>query len=1200
MSEISNAEVEARLKQLEDRLRLTRIDVDRMQAEIVALRNLLSARSTASAATANPAKSTAPETARVPDAASATVRDEVAASVSPSRATPARDKIVSTAPITRAPAGPPEWWVRLTAYVKNQIGGIAVEEFVGLNLLNKVGILMLVIGGGFFLRIAYQWVGPEIKLAGLTLLASLALVGGEYYVRKSSGNFRLFGLGLAAGGSVLLFFNAFAAYHVDATRVIAPENSTFAYLLLLIVSGGIVANSLRYDSEAFTGFAYLLAFISISINESAASVERFTGHFALGALAILAASLILVISLRRWKFLGVLGLLGTYANFFWYATALPRTLEGFVWRGQPLTEPSGVFDFTSAGPDYFLFAFLYLLIYWIVFTVSVFTIQVDDRASRRVATYLNVANVLCFYLLVVYIRPPATEWGAFAITGGLGLACIAIAVLGRLTGRDYLWTSSVILGTGLLALAIPFRFSDYGLVFGWLIQSTVLAALGYRLREPLFRYAAYAILLANVGAFFDLDSGNLIYGYGPETLRDLTTGDLKAGVTPAVPLWTFDWNRGLLYCFMIPCFFGLQIFAALVSRYESETSADASLPVRTAADQVAWHSYGVLGTLVVFLFSHSSLLIGQQALLLVPCALLLLLPYRFLRLGPYLLYAVLLLWAALLSAAALIVVNEGPGQVVYQRLSLILLAVGGALVFFQYRRELAGDHGRIVAWRAPSPLPAQALAGLALWLPVVVLPSLAGYHVDPDVTMLGAALAAAGLVFVFASYRQGLAALILLSCFGFLFTAGVFLIGVFDGEPFETRFLWNGGWLLLAAISGAVGLQYYFGNFARVAMRGARMAFTALLAGSALVVLGAIYFRVPAPFGPATILAYALALATYLWQRRESSARLLIPPLGMLAACVGPLYWIVSGHVVTEAWREVLTVSVMPALAMAATVLLHPRASFMSNSAATEPPTVVRAMIRPRDWNAVVSLVLLLALVRLVFPPAYRPSGYALITLANYYILGQLQLKLIARRVVTDRGVVANPVASPIGAEVRTGDEWALLRRIAPVAFVFTLLSFAALLVDYSEAGDRGEIGLPLALRAIMGVAPLVLLAFSLGLHGALFGREDLTPFQRAGYPALLLALVLLTMSLIGEGWWSLAWAVLGVAALVGGILRNLKLLRYGGFALILLALLKLSLWDIRELESTARVVVLVCVGISFVVGSYFYARFRDTIFPKD
>lgn len=1233
MKEPTNAELAFRIKQLEDRLRVARVDVDRMQGEVEELRRLLSDRGQSAGQTPPPKKASEPGQVAAAEKAPADttivkrpqpVREERV----PQPAAQQVDRAAKTEPAGSSLIAQGVAWLRA------RVGDIPLEEFVGLNLLNKIGVLMLVVGAGFFLRIAYQSVGPELKLAGLTLLAAGALFAGEYFFRKrhgatgEHGNYRLFGMGLAAGGSVLLFFNAFAAYHVDATRVIPESQSAFAYLLLLLVAGGIVANSLRYNSEAFTGFAYLLAFISISINESEASAERFTGHFALLALAILAASLIIVMSLRRWKFLGVLGLVGTYANFFWYTTALPRTLEGYVWRGEALAEFQNFVGAAGGpGPDYFLFAFLYLAIYWLVFSVSLFTMPAASTAERRIASWLHVANVICFYSLVAYIRPPAMAWGSFAVTAGLGSASLLIGILGRSLDRGHLWKPGVILGLALLTLALPFRFSEHALVFGWLVMATAAIALGYSLREGLFRYAGYLIILLNIGAFLDLPAGDLFYGYGPEALQDAPFDDQATeepgigqdesgqGVTRGLPeagapLWAFDWNRGLLYVFMLVCFFGLQVFAALVSRQrpgDSEdidaASAGSALPVRTQVDHLAWHVLGGMGVLVAVLLAHYSLLLGQQALALVPFAGLLLLAHRLLRIAPFYLYVVLLLWAALLSAGGLIVANEGPGESFYQRASLLSIFAGGVFAFFYHHffaPDLPRTGERRFAWRMSSPASPALLAGIALWTPAIIAPSFAAYQLDERLTILGATVAAAGLAAVYWRFRQGLLALAGLSSFSVLFVLVLYLIQFFDAENLESRsvFLYNSGWLWLAATAGAVAIHLGLLRSAGIAAAAdavddpgssgsaarSGFAFAALLAVGALVAVAWIQIQVNetyAVYRPLAILLYAFVLAVGLRWRVEFSGRALPVALAGLALLVGPLVWtleygawnaldggvigaLFTGETYMRYLQALLAVGALPAFAILIAVCVHPAKG-------------------ARDLAGLFTLLFALALVHLLVPQIYRPSAYGLITLSGYYLLDRLRAQLG-------------------GGVARSGDEWSRLFRLAPFAFICTLLSFAALLFDYSAASglDVEKAAAPLALRAIMGVVPLIFLSFSLALHGKLFGEEELTPFQRGGYPALLLAFVLLTMSLVNVGWWSLVWAVLGVAALVGGILRNLKLLRYGGFALILLALLKLSLWDIRELESTARVVVLVCVGVSLVVASYFYARFKDLLFPKE
>ncbi len=72
---------------------------------------------------------------------------------------------------------PPDIFDDIKNWVKSKIGNIPVEEFLGVNLLNKIGLLLLVVGFSFFLRLAYDWIGPFTKIFGMLLLSVAVFVG---------------------------------------------------------------------------------------------------------------------------------------------------------------------------------------------------------------------------------------------------------------------------------------------------------------------------------------------------------------------------------------------------------------------------------------------------------------------------------------------------------------------------------------------------------------------------------------------------------------------------------------------------------------------------------------------------------------------------------------------------------------------------------------------------------------------------------------------------------------------------------------------------------------------------------------------------------------------------------------------------------------------------------------------------------------
>jgi uncharacterized membrane protein len=75
-------------------------------------------------------------------------------------------------------------------------------------------------------------------------------------------------------------------------------------------------------------------------------------------------------------------------------------------------------------------------------------------------------------------------------------------------------------------------------------------------------------------------------------------------------------------------------------------------------------------------------------------------------------------------------------------------------------------------------------------------------------------------------------------------------------------------------------------------------------------------------------------------------------------------------------------------------------------------------------------------------------------------------------------------------------------------------------------------------------------------------------------------------------------WAVVGLAAVVAGLQRDLKPLRLGGLALLLLAAAKVFLYDLSELESIYRALSFIALGLLLLAGAFAYQRLRQESEP--
>jgi len=70
-------------------------------------------------------------------------------------------------------------------------------------------------------------------------------------------------------------------------------------------------------------------------------------------------------------------------------------------------------------------------------------------------------------------------------------------------------------------------------------------------------------------------------------------------------------------------------------------------------------------------------------------------------------------------------------------------------------------------------------------------------------------------------------------------------------------------------------------------------------------------------------------------------------------------------------------------------------------------------------------------------------------------------------------------------------------------------------------------------------------------------------------------------------------WTLSGLAAVVYGLLRDVKRLRLAGLALLALAIAKVYTYDLAELEEISRVLSFVGLGLLLLVGAFAYQRIR-------
>jgi len=337
-----------------------------------------------------------------------------------------------------------------------------LEEKVGANWLNKVGVAVLVIGGAFLANYAMETLSKEGKAALLYVLAAGMIALGVVGERKEK--YRILSRAVLGGGWALAYFTTYAVHHIEELRVVKSPVAGFA--LLFVVAAAMVAHSLRYDSQVVTGFAYMLAFASVAVSRITVGT--------MVASAVLAASLVVVLARRRWYELEIPAIVATY-GVHWY------------WIWQIFEEIGGHKKFAEFPASAAL-----LTVYWAIFTVSHFLRddkETEQRISLTAAFLLNAVG----YLAVMRYQSLYPEW-RFWFLLGVGIVHLGLAAFSWRLERRLGFLLMSTLGAALVVVAIPYRYAGARLELIWLVEAQALLVVGWRMADVHLRRLGWIAL----------------------------------------------------------------------------------------------------------------------------------------------------------------------------------------------------------------------------------------------------------------------------------------------------------------------------------------------------------------------------------------------------------------------------------------------------------------------------------------------------------------------------------------------------------------------------------------------------------------------------------------------------------------------------------------------------------------------------------
>jgi uncharacterized membrane protein len=331
------------------------------------------------------------------------------------------------------------------------------EMILGGNWLARIGILAVVIGMGFFLKMAFDnnWIGETGRVV-LGISAGLAFLGaGEYWRTK----YPVYAQALVGGGIALLYLSMYAAYAVFGLISLYPGVG-----MLALVSVASAALAIRYESVSLAVIGILGAFLApIATSgsfENSSQAQSVGPSFQLMAYIIVIDLGVLVLStFRSWRWFTMLALIGSLLTFGnWY-----------VQYEQEITV------LTAQGS---------LTIIFLIFAASTTLFHMIWRREPKVFDMtLMILNATAFFGISYGILwDDFRDWmGGFTIVVALFYGGMAYLALTRT--REQVKISLMALGIALimLTIAVPVQLGGPWISIAWAAEAVILLWLSYTL-----------------------------------------------------------------------------------------------------------------------------------------------------------------------------------------------------------------------------------------------------------------------------------------------------------------------------------------------------------------------------------------------------------------------------------------------------------------------------------------------------------------------------------------------------------------------------------------------------------------------------------------------------------------------------------------------------------------------------------------------
>jgi uncharacterized membrane protein len=381
-----------------------------------------------------------------------------------------------------------------------------LEKFIGENLINKIGVLILVLGISFFVKYAIDkdWINEPARVGIGVLCGSLIMM----IAHKLKKNYASFSSVLVAGAISVFYFTIYIAFHEYELF-----SQTVAFSIMAVITTFSTLVSVSYNRQELAVLSLVGGFAAPFM------VSTGEGNYAVlfSYIAILNLGILAVSYFKKWKIATILDFIFTSVLFISWCLTSINTL-GFEHYG----------------------ALTFAAIFYFIFSVTIVLNNLKNKGIfSKIEYFILIANTFIFFGLGMFILKDVDSkfTGLFTLLLALynvGYATVLYKKFGLDKNAVY-----VLIGLALtfVTLTIPIQFDGNQITLFWAAEVVLLFWLSQKSKIEAFKMGAIIVqILSLVSLFLDWE----VYS-NSEELAVILNPIFIAGFVVSISLFSTYW-----------------------------------------------------------------------------------------------------------------------------------------------------------------------------------------------------------------------------------------------------------------------------------------------------------------------------------------------------------------------------------------------------------------------------------------------------------------------------------------------------------------------------------------------------------------------------------------------------------------------------------------------------------------------------------